>query len=292
MPTAHVAELPDRGAVRVAGADAGPFLQGLITNDMDLLAAEPAIHAGLLSPQGKILFEFFVVGAGDTFLLETGRAMAPALVKRLSMYKLRAKVEIADVSDAFAVYVGWGAAAPFGTGNTRFADPRDGGLGWRALIPRAGSDAPIPTATAAAYHAHRISRGVPEAGRDYALSDTFPHEADFDLFAGASFTKGCYVGQEVVARMHNKTVVRKRVVRINADGELVTGVEIKVGAAAIGSVGSVAGGAGLALLRLDRVAEALDKGLAVTAGGLMLTVDPDAIARYRRSVAERPEINL
>ena len=304
MPTLKIADLPGRGVVRVAGPDAGAFLQGLITNDMDLLATQSAIHAGLLSPQGKILFEFFVFrstpspspqgGAESSeptsnYLLETQRSAAPALVKRLAMSKLRAKIEIADVSDAFAVHATWGGAHQHATGAVAFADPRDAQLGSRELVqlPALGANT-----DAAAYHAHRISLGVPEAGLDYTLGDTFPHEACFDRFGGASFDKGCYVGQEVVARMHNKTVVRKRVVRVRGDRELTAGAQVLVGSAVIGGVGSVAGVEGLAMLRLDRVAEAADKRQPVTSAGGVLTVDADAVERYRRSVAERPEIVL
>ena len=111
MTSAKIALLADRGVVRVAGADAEKLLQGVITNDMDLLASQPALHAALLTPQGKILFEFFVVKAGDGFLLETARDRAAELAKRLNMYKLRAKVAIEDASDDYRVLALWGEAA-------------------------------------------------------------------------------------------------------------------------------------------------------------------------------------
>ena len=120
------------------------------------------------------------------------------------------------------------------------------------------------------------------------MGDTFPHEANYDLMGSVSFRKGCYVGQEVVSRMQHKTVVRKRVVRLTG-GALATGGEVRAGDAVIGTIGTVADGKALALLRLDRVAEALDKGQPLTAGGDGIEVDREAVERYRRSVSERPQ---
>lgn len=129
--------------------------------------------------------------------------------------------------------------------------------------------------------------GVAEAVADYPLGDTFPHEANYDLVNGVSFTKGCYVGQEVVARMQNKTVVRKRVVPVSSPAPLATGGEVKVGEAVIGTVGSASGNAGLAMVRLDRVAEALEKEQPLTVNGTPIVVDTQAVERYLASMAEK-----
>lgn len=280
MTPAKTALLPDRGVVRVAGEDAQKLLQGIITNDMDLLAKQPAIHTALLSPQGKILFEFFVVKSGDGFLLETVSDQVAALVKRLTMYRLRAKVEIRDASAEYRVLVVWGASA-CSSGETKksavFADPRLPGLGSRILAEAAlASDAASATnghdATPTDFHAHRIFLGVPEAGKDYVLGDIFPHEANFDLLNGVSFTKGCFVGQEVVSRMQHRGGARKRIVIVEGAGPLQSGSAIETGPATIGTVGSVAGHRALALIRLDRAEEAKTKGQALTAGGCTLTV--------------------
>jgi len=141
----------------------------------------------------------------------------------------------------------------------------------------------------AAYDRHRIALGVPEAGRDYALGDTFPHEAGFDRLAGVSFTKGCFVGQEVVARMQHKTVVRKRVARIAAAGAdaIATGADVKIGEAVIGRVGTVDGGRGLALLRLDRAVEAAAKGQQLTAGEVPIAVDEEMLSAYEAAAKAR-----
>jgi tRNA-modifying protein YgfZ len=294
MSSAHIAPLADRGVVRVTGADAEKLLQGVITNDMDLLASQPAIHAALLTPQGKILFEFFVVRTANGFLLETARDKAADLARRLSLYKLRAKVAIADASNDYRVLALWGDGAHSSgetTGTVTFTDPRLATLGLRILAEaRFAANISAATngeeATAEAYHAHRIALGVPEGGRDYALGDAFPHEADLDQLHGVSFTKGCYVGQEVVSRMQNRATVRKRVVPIEGAAPLTPGAEIRAGEAVIGTVGSVAGRQALALLRLDRAAEAEAKGQVLTAGGVEVALRKPDWATFAQAPKE------
>lgn len=297
--------LNDHGAVAVGGAAAVAFLDNLVTNSLEGMDEGTARFAALLNPQGKILFEFVVVRTAEGYLLDVRRDKAADLVKRLTLYRLRAKVEIQDVSAQHAVAAVWWL--PLGARPTSFtyeadvaamyADPRDSRLGVRLIVKRAEGQPPIRHLTGVAmsdetaYRAARIDAGVAEACHDYALSDAYPHEANFDLTNGVSFTKGCYVGQEVVSRMQNKTVVRKRVVRITGT-DLAAGAEIKVGDAAIGSVGTSAGGRALALVRLDRVAEALDKQQQITVGGKPIVVDASAVERYRTSVKNKPVIDL
>lgn len=296
---AKIVSLPDRGVIAITGPDARAWLDNLLTNDLDLLDRQDAVFAGLLTPQGKILFEFFVVRAGEGLLLDTQADQVPALVKRLSMYKLRAKVEIRDVSAAYQALALWGehAASPGETaGTVSFRDPRSPELGLRILAEaRFAKDIASATngvtATPADYAAHRVRLGVAEAPHDYALGDTFPHDANWDRY-GVSFTKGCYVGQEVVSRMQNKSVVRKRVVKVSASSPLVPGTDVKIGDAVIGRIGTTAGAEALAMLRLDRAAEAEDKAQALTASGVALTVDPAALATYRDSVKNKPVIDL
>jgi folate-binding protein YgfZ len=283
---ARIAVLPDRGVVRVAGEDAEKLLQGVVTNDMDLLADRPAMHAALLTPQGKILFEFFVAKAAGGYLLETGTDQVAGLAKRLAMYKLRAKATIEDASAGYRVLALWGdAPASLGetTATVAYPDPRLAALGLRILAEaRFATDIASATngmdAAPEDYHAHRIALGVPESGKDYALGDTFPHEADMDQLGGVSFTKGCFVGQEVVSRMQHRAHVRKRVVPIEVvgAGNLQSGSEVMAGAAAIGKIGSVAGRQALAQLRLDRAAEAKAKGEPLTVGGVTINLSkPD-----------------
>lgn len=280
MPQTFVAPLPDRGVISVSGPDAQKLLQGLFTNDIDLVSDERAIFAGLLTPQGKILFDFFVVKAGEGYLLEVARDKAADLVKRLMMYKLRAQVDIRDASGAFRVLALWGAkpTSPGQTSATRsFTDPRVPDLGLRILAEAAfaagiASATNGTDATAGDYHAHRIALGVPEGGRDYAYGDTFPHEALYDQLHGVSFTKGCFVGQEIVSRMEHRGTARKRIVSCVGAADLPPpGTEIVAGGVAIGTMGSSNGPQGLGLLRLDRAAEFKAKGAAITAAGVALT---------------------
>jgi len=277
---AKIAELADRGVVGVTGADAGKLLQDVITNDMDQLSARPSIHAALLTPQGKILFEFFVVKVPEGFLLEAAADKTADLAKRLTLYRLRAKVDIKDRAGEYRVFALWGGAreaSERAAGIHLVPDPRLPALGLRALAPgplatdfvRASLALQVP---AQDYHAHRIALGVPEGGKDYAFGDAFPHEADHDQLHGVSFAKGCFVGQEVVSRMQNRSQVRKRIVAIRGDAPLVAGAEITAGAAVIGTVGSVTGSDALALVRLDRAAEALAKGISLTAGGVAVAL--------------------
>jgi tRNA-modifying protein YgfZ len=287
----HVFEaLQSRGVIALSGADARAWLDNLVTNDLALLDKQPSVFAGLLTPQGKLLFEFFVISHGDDLLIETHAASVAALIKRLTLYKLRAQIALREASSEWVSV--WaeaaGAMSAQGQGAIVFADPRAPSRLWRGLMP-AGRVVPHSNAN---YTAARIALGLAEAPDDYVLGDTFPHEANFDRHAGVSFTKGCFVGQEVVARMQNKSVVRKRVVRVVAAGALTSGADITTGAATIGKIGSVAGNAGLALLRLDRAVEAIAKGDQIAAGASALTVDAAALEAYRHAVANRPEIDL
>lgn len=281
--------LPDRGVVSVTGPDAKKLLAGLVTNDMALLDRQPALYAALLTPQGKILFDFLIVAADGGYLLDTDRVRAPDLAKRLSLYKLRADVAIADLSGAFDVGAAWGDDAhPLAAGDLVYADPRLAALGVRWLarrdgIPRDEADDQPATSddNAAAYHAHRVALGVPQGGRDFDFGDIFPHEALLDQLHGVSFTKGCFVGQEVVSRMQHRTTVRKRVVMVEAASALPGDrPAVMIGAAEIGRLGSVSGVRGLALLRIDRVAEAQRDGLAVTAGEIALAVRVPPFATF------------
>lgn len=273
MTDAKIARLADRGVVRVTGEDAAKLLDNLITADLERLDKEPAVFGGLLTPQGKILFDFFVVKVPDGFLLEISKDKAAEFAKRLTFYKLRAKAVISDVSGDYEVFAAWDGEPPKIAGAIAFPDPRNAELGWRVIAP-AGTEAASSRRfeSGSGYPIHRVTVGMPEGGRDYVLGDTFPHEALFDQIGGVNFDKGCYVGQEVVSRMQHRSTARKRVVPIEGASDIPAGAEVKVGEAVIGSVGSSNGTRALALVRLDRVGEAIGKGQPVTAGGIEITV--------------------
>ena len=288
--------LKDRAFFNIGGQEAQSFLQGLLTTDIAKLPEGEAWPGALLTPQGKILFEFFVVEAAGGYMLDVARGKAADLVKRLTMYKLRADVTVADASAVYKVLALWGKDA-CSSGETKdtvaFDEPRAPGLG-RRILAEARFATDIASATngvdvsEVVYHAHRITLGVPEGGKDYDFGDAYPHEANFDLFNGVSFTKGCYVGQEVVARMQNKTVVRKRVIKVKGAAPLTSGADVLLGDAVVGRIGSVDGVNALALLRVDRADEARDKAIILAAAGVAITPDQTALDRYHASAAERP----
>lgn len=270
MPATH---LVDRGVIRISGEDARDFLQNVVTSDMDAVTLEKAGYGALLTPQGKIICDFLIAAIPDAegggFLLDAPLLQTADLMKRLKLYKLRAKVVLDDLSDSSAVLASAdGAPLPTEAGLV-YDDPRLPALGQRAIVDRAGSD-DLTGADATAWHARRIALGVPDGGRDFAYGDAFPHEALLDQLGGVSFKKGCYIGQEVVSRMQHRGTARTRVTSIAFDSGIATetGMEATAGGKPIGRIGSVADGRGLALLRLDRVADALAAGEELTAGGL------------------------
>jgi folate-binding protein YgfZ len=290
MSECSIARLPDRTVIRVSGPAAGAFLQGLVTNNVEKVTETRAVHAGLLTPQGKILFDFFIIIDGESFLLDVDREKAPALAERLGFYKLRAAVEITPEPD-FVVAACWGALPQLPAGIIAYADPRLPELGVRLLAP-AGADLSALGCAAASesdYHARRIGLGVPKGGRDYSYGDAFPHEAMFDQLDGVDFKKGCFVGQEVVSRMEHRGTARKRIVRIEGEGPLPNpGTEITAGPASIGTLGSVSGASGLALLRLDRAEEAKARGDQLRAGDVAVTFAVPSWARFKTPAPAAP----
>jgi folate-binding protein YgfZ len=259
--------LKDRSLIAVGGAEAQSFLQNLITTDIVSLGENEARPGALLTPQGKILFDFLIWRDGDGFVVETDAGQRDALIKRLTMYKLRAAVTLAPGEDG--VTVSWGDAADAeGAADSRFARA---GL---TLLRRPGKHG---DGDAALYDALRIAHGVVTSGPDFALQDAFPHDVLMDINGGLSFKKGCYVGQEVVSRMQHRGTARRRVVTVSADGPLPeSGTEITAGGKPVGSLGSVAGRQGLAIVRIDRAGEAMASGIPLLAGATPVSLSlPD-----------------
>jgi tRNA-modifying protein YgfZ len=277
--------LPDRGVVKVAGDERRTFLHGLLSADILTLAPGAARFGALLSPQGKIVADFIVTEApaqdGGGFFLDVPRAVAKPLVDKLNLYKLRSRVMVEDLSEVLGVLAAWdgSGAAKFGL---QYADPRLPALGLRTMIaPHRAADAAASIGAilvdANEYEAHRIALAIPRGGIDFRYGDAFPHETDMDQLGGVDFAKGCYVGQEVVSRMEHRGIARTRTLRVRYDGAAPeTGVAITAGERQVGTMGSAAAGRGLALLRLDRVADALSRGEVFLAGGVPIRpVKPD-----------------
>lgn len=261
MPSAFLA---DRRLIRVSGTGAEEFLNNLITADIENLPAGEARAAALLTPQGKILFDFLIWRDGGDYLIETGAAEQDALLRRLTMYKLRAPVDL-KVETVEGVSVFWTETAPVaGIRDSRFA--------------KAGIDLfRLPGASAsgdvAAYDALRVDHGIAESGRDYALQDAFPHDVLMDVNDGVSFRKGCFVGQEVVSRMKHRGTARRRVVTVSAGGALpASGTEITADGKPVGTLGTVCGNRALAIVRIDRIADALASGTPLLAETVPVTV--------------------
>jgi folate-binding protein YgfZ len=279
--------LPDRGVIKVSGEDARRFLDGLVTTNIELVQPGVGRFGALLTPQGKIITDFLVTevptGHGGGFLFDCPLVQAQPFADRLGFYKLRAKVSIENLSAHLGVFAAWGGE-PALKPDLAFADPRSSELGWRILVP---DDLAQATATAIsaellnsdAYEAHRITCGAPRGGVDFIYGDAFPHETNMDRLHGVDFDKGCYVGQEVVSRMEHRGTARTRTIRVKLDGPAPNvGVSIHAGDKPVGTMGSSAGGVGLALLRTDRVTDAIDAGLPLTAGSIPIgLVAPDDV---------------
>src|SRR5579872_711909 len=273
--------LPDRGVVKVSGNDARDFLNGLITTDLTHLQPGSGRFGALLTPQGKITADFLITeapaGQGGGFLIDCPKALAQTLADKLTFYRLRAKAEIENLSANLGVLAAWDGESKFRPDLT-FTDPRHAKLGLRILLSEALAQktADLLGATMAdhaLYEAHRIAAGVPRGGHDFIYGDAFPHETNMDRLAGVDFDKGCYVGQEVVSRMHHRGTARTRTVRLKLDGPAPEpGSTISAGDKSIGTMGSAAGGHALALIRIDRAGEALEAGTPLTAGGLSIRI--------------------
>ncbi|HEY4848257.1 MAG TPA: folate-binding protein [Methylocella sp.] len=269
--------LGDRGVIEVAGADARGFLQRLITNSVLNIPKGEGRYAGLLTPQGKLLFDFFVVplpeGPEAGYLIDCADEQTADLVKQLNLHKMRAKIAIEDKSEKFGVAAIVGGEVPAGLQGLIYRDMRAPHMGLRVIVPRGDALAKLDRAEASRYEAHRIAQGVPKGGVDFRYGDAFVHDVNLDLMNGVDFKKGCYVGQEVVARVHYRNSARKRIVRIHFDGPApARGTQITAGETTIGQVGSTAGTEGLAMVRLDRLEEARAAGVALKAGDVAVDV--------------------
>ena len=238
----------DRALIGLSGADALGFLQGLLTNDLRPLGAgEGIVWTALLTPQGKYLVDFLVVSTGGRLLIDVKDSFAPGLLKRLALYRLRADVQFAPVT----LTVTRGLAVP---PPGALADPRHAALGWRRYGGPEGADPAID------WDAIRVAHVIPETGIELIPDETYILEAGFEALHGVDFRKGCYVGQEVTARMKHKTELRKGLVRVRVKGDAGPGDEILAGDRPAGRLFTRAGDGALAHLRFDRAAEAMRAG--------------------------------
>lgn len=256
------AVLATRGVLRLAGPDRAAFLQGLVSNDVASLAPGSLAYAALLSPQGKYLHDFFVQAGEDEFLIDCEGPRREDLLRRLKLYKLRSKIELADVTEQFEVQVAFGAGA---SGST--PDPRLAALGFRRIAPSGGGGG-----DADAYDRLRLALGVADGSRDMEIDKALLLENHIDLLHGVSWTKGCYVGQELTARTHYRGLIKKRLLPVTIEGDVpAPGTPVMDGAIEAGAMRSGRDGQGLALLRIAETEAALAAGRSLTAGAARLS---------------------
>ena len=248
--------LSGRAVIRLTGEDRLTFLQGIITQDMKRLDAEPAIFSALLTPQGKILFDFFMAKTADALLIDCDAETAPALLKRFALYKLRAKVGL-EIDETLKV----AASANELKDGVAFRDPRAPELGWRAIVSDAG-------AAGDAYDRRRIAAGVPEFGSDFSSDEMFLLDVNYDALAAVRYKKGCFVGQEVSSRMKRKGEARRRTLVADFEGAPPPkGSPVTAGDSTLGEIMSGADGVALAAIRLDRWEKARTEEIPVECGG-------------------------
>jgi folate-binding protein YgfZ len=278
LPPMPTAQLDDRALISVSGADTEHFLQNIVTTDLDTLANDEAKPGALLTPQGKILFDFLVSRNGESaFILECRADAAGDFVRRLMLYRLRAKVDI-SLQEQSLVLVSWqdvseASASDSISSQTESTGLRDLRFPSPARVSRNYDKAADASADVSAWHAFRIAHGVAESGHDYQLGDAFPHDVLLDQMGGVGFRKGCYVGQEVVSRMQHRGTARRRVLIASAESALpAPGADILADGRSIGTLGSIASKSGLAVVRVDKVKAAMDDGVPILAGGVALSL--------------------
>ena len=254
-PETRCAPLTGRAFLRVTGPDREKFLQGLVTQDVGRVARDGIAYGALLTPQGKLIVDFLLVAEPEAVLIDVAEAQAADLAQRLAMFRLRSKVAIEPVERAVTRGLG---PRPEGA----LDDPRDASMGWRLYGAALSQGAPID------WDALRIAALVPETGIELVPGDSFILELGFERLKGVDFRKGCYVGQEVTARMHHKTDLRRRLVSVAVAGTVPPGTPILMAdGREAGVLYTQAGGRGLALLRVDRA------GGPLTADGATVSVD-------------------
>jgi folate-binding protein YgfZ len=286
--------LGDRGVVRVGGPDARPFLQGLVSNDVNRAVVGRVIYAALLTPQGKYLHDFFIVAlpdeTGEALYLDCERARTADLVKRLSAYKLRSKVTIEDASDRFRVIAllgdgphdsealcGFeGRGGPF-AGGICYVDPRYAGVGARALLPVSGlgelMESGFEEKSPDSYERLRLYYGLPDGSRDLPVEKALLLESGFDQLNGIDWNKGCYVGQELTARTRYRSLVRKLLLPVQIEGEPPpSGTAVSAGGENIGEMRTSFDGHGIALFRIELLDKAVAENRPITSAGAAINV--------------------
>ncbi len=265
MSKARISKLNDRGLVKISGTDCAEFLQNLVSCDISKVEINSPQYGALLSPQGKLLFDFIIIQSDDCFLFDIHRSIIPDFIKKFAIYKLRANVEIEDMSDSYTMVAVWNISKIPSWSNLTYIDPRLKLLGYRVIVknqelPKFLSTSEAESASLADYNLHRINLGIPFGVDDFEYGQVFPHDVNMDYLNGIDFSKGCFVGQEVVSRMKYRGTARRRCIIANSSTEpLKPKTEITAEGKNIGVIGSAINNTGIALVRLDRGKEASDQ---------------------------------
>ncbi|MSP49183.1 MAG: folate-binding protein [Alphaproteobacteria bacterium] len=281
--------LEERGLVTVAGEDRSAFLQGLVSNDVAKVTPGRTVYSAFLTAQGRFLHDFFIIDMGEMLMLDCERSRADDLRKRLSLYRLRSRVMLGNVSDEYRVFAAFGPTvaeklrltepgqAMEYAGGIAYLDPRLADMGVRVLLHGGLGEDPLIAlgcvrADPEAYHALRIAKGLPDGSRDLPVEKAILLENGFDELRGIDWNKGCYIGQELTARTKHRGLVRKRLMPVEVEGPLpASGTEIIFDGKEAGEMRSGQGKRALALLRLEAVEKALAEGRPMTAGEAKLT---------------------
>lgn len=281
----HRVQLSDRGLLRLTGPDTQSFLQGIVSNDVTHADGTQAVYAALLTPQGKYLFDFFMIGVDDGVLIDCRAEDLPVFSKKLRMFKLRSDVDLADVSEDYTVHALFGdgvdsvldadqGQSVTDQGAILYRDPRLAAAGLRALLPSSQDPAALggDVDTTDAYQTHRIALGLPEAPLDLQTDKSILLESGFDELNGVDWNKGCYMGQELTARTKYRGLIKKRLIPVTLSGPVAPGGDVLQDGKVVGDIRSVAGDRGIALLRL----KAMENPTPMVAGDVTITPDvPD-----------------
>ena len=279
--------LSDRSLIEISGPDSFQLLQGLITNDINNVRKN-IVFSGFLSPQGKILYDFFICLFQGKLYIDIPTHVSSEFIQKLTFYKLRSDVTLTDCTEDYAAIAIIGSSEEQLSNEYSYIprDPRLHDMGLRGIMKCDYFDETIKQfhllpGTMSDYHKHRINLSVPEGGHDYSYHDTFPHEACYDFLNGVDFKKGCYIGQEIVSRMQHRGTARKRIVHVHSEKTLPdTGNEIVSNDYTLGILGSSIDCEGLALVRLDRLQKALKNSEKIFCSGEVVSLTMPTWANY------------
>jgi folate-binding protein YgfZ len=281
--------LHDRGLLKVSGDDAIDFLQGLVTNDVSKAAPGRALYSAMLSPQGKYLYDFFIIHMNGELAIDCESGRLGEFKRKLNMYKLRSKVQLTEINQAFIVsaFIGDNVAEALQLNNSEgvaksflggiaFIDPRVTGIGGRAVIPRENAEEKLIEAGFSAgnpeeYESLRLSLGLPDGSRDMVVDKAILLENGFQELNGIDWEKGCYMGQELTARTHYRGLIKKRLMPVQIEGPLpAPGTAVMLGDKNVGEMRSGNAERGLALIRLEQFKDVLKSGEGFSAEGTTL----------------------